>query len=413
MYKAIKIRLYPNKTQTEQFNKLLGCYRFVYNKCLEKKINSYKKDNFSETLTSLGRYFHHELINQEKHSWLKEENTKVLKQSIIDMLSAYKHFFKEHKGFPKFKSKHDIKLSCRFINEAISKKNDYSTHKLSLANIKNIPFRCSVKYVQYLITYKNSIRSATLSKSCSGNFFLSILIDMDTDLRLPLLKNSIGLDLGIKNFVITSKGSFFNNFNFKKSKLDKLKKLQKKLSKKKKGSCNRTKVRIKLAKLNEYITNSKHNYLHNISAQLINENQVICIEDLNVKGMMKNHRLAEAIQELNFGEFRKILEYKCKWYGRELVIIDRFFPSSKKCNHCGHINKQLKLNDREWECPQCGEIISRDYNAALNILEEGIRIIGSRTTEFKPLENPTMDDKEFTPLKSSDFMKKEIKTIEK
>lgn len=170
MYKAIKIRLYPNKTQTEQFNKLLGCYRFVYNKCLDKKISSYKESKTSETLTSLGHYFHQELLKAEEYSWLKEQNTKVLKQSIIDMLDAYKRFFNEHKGFPKFKSKHDGKASCRFTNEAISKRNDYSSRKLSLANIKNISFRCSSKYVKQLVRHKSGIKSATLSKTCSGNF---------------------------------------------------------------------------------------------------------------------------------------------------------------------------------------------------------------------------------------------------
>lgn len=411
MYKAIKIRLYTNKTQTEQFNKLLGCYRFVYNKCLDKKINAYKQDKTSETLASLGHYFHQELLKTKEYSWLKEQNTKVLKQSIIDMLDAYKRFFKEHKGFPKFKSKHNRKLSCRFTNETISKRNDYSTRKLSLANIKNISFRCSDKHIKQLIEYKNSIKSATLSKTCSGNFFLSFLIDFgDIDLRLPINQNSIGIDLGVKDFIITSEGEVFNNLHFKKSKSKRLKRLQKQISKKQKGSNNRNKIRVKLAKLNEYITNCKSNYLHNISTRLVNENQVICIEDLNVKGMLQNHKLAESIQEMGFGEFRRLLEYKCQWYGRELVIVNRFFPSSKKCNHCGYINKELKLSNRKWKCPQCGGDISRDYNAALNILDEGRKmLIGVRNTEFKPLENPTMDDKEFVPLKSSDSVKKEVK----
>ena len=394
MYKAIKIRLYPNKTQTEQFNKLLGCYRFVYNKCLDKKISSYKESKTSETLTSLGHYFHQELLKAEEYSWLKEQNTKVLKQSIIDMLDAYKRFFNEHKGFPKFKSKHDGKASCRFTNEAISKRNDYSSRKLSLANIKNISFRCSSKYVKQLVRHKSGIKSATLSKTCSGNFFPSILMDLgNIDLRLPSNKHSVGIDLGVKDFAITSNGEVFSNLHFKKSKARRLKKLQRQLSKKQKGSNNRNKARIKLVKLNEHIINCKSNYLHNISTQLVNENQVICIEDLNVRGMLKNHKLAEAIQEMNFGEFRRMLEYKCKWYGRELVVVDRFFPSSKRCNHCGYINKGLKLSDREWVCPQCGNIISRDYNAALNILDEGIRIlIGGRTTELTLVDYPPMDD---------------------
>lgn len=179
MLKALKIRLYPNAAQATQFNKLLGCYRFVYNKCLEKKINSHKKDKTTESLTTLGHYFHGELTKCEEYSWLNEQNTKVLKQSIRDMLDAYSHFFKEKKGFPKFKSKHNNKLSCRFPLEAISKRNDYSTYRLSLANIHNIRFKCSDKYVNYLVKYKDGIRSATLSKTCTDEYYLSILVNGD------------------------------------------------------------------------------------------------------------------------------------------------------------------------------------------------------------------------------------------
>ena len=409
MLKALKIRLYPNAAQATQFNKLLGCYRFVYNKCLEKKINSYKKDKTTESLTTLGHYFHGELTKCEEYSWLNEQNTKVLKQSIRDMLDAYQHFFKEHKGFPKYKSKHDNKLSCRFPSEAISKRNDYSTHKLSLANIHDIHFRCSDEYVQYLIKNKEGIRSATLSKTCTGDFYLSILVDGDFRKKLNYTEECVGIDLGIKDFIVTSNGEYFENLHFKKSESDKLKRLQRKISKKQKGSINRNKARIKLAKLNEKIRNRKLNYLHEITNQLLDENQVIAMEDLNVKGMVKNHKLAEAISEMNFGEFRRVLEYKCLWYGRDLVFVDRFYPSSKTCNHCGYVNKNLKLSDRQWICPDCGNLIERDYNAALNILEEGMRIIGSRTPEFTLVDCPTMDDKLGNKiLKSSDSMKQEV-----
>ena len=408
MLKALKIRLYPNATQATQFNKLLGCYRFVYNKCLEKKINSYKKDKTSESLTTLGYYFHGELTKCDEYSWLNEQNTKVLKQSIRDMLDAYRHFFKEHNGFPKYKSKHDNKLSCRFPLEAISKKNDYSTHKLSLANIHDIHFRCSDEYVHYLIKNKEGIRSATLSKTCTGDFYLSILVDGDFRKKLKYTEDAVGIDLGIKDFIVTSNGECFENLHFKKSESDKLKRLQRAISKKQKGSSNRNKARIKLAKLNEKIGNRKLNYLHEITNQLLDENQVIAMEDLNVKGMVKNHKLAEAISEMNFGEFRRMLEYKCLWYGRDLVFVDRFYPSSKTCNYCGYVNKNLKLSDRQWVCPVCGNLIERDYNAALNILEEGMRIIGSRTPEFTLVDCPTMDDKVVTLLKSSDRMKQEV-----
>lgn len=378
MLKAVKIRLYPNKTQTEQFNKLLGCYRFVYNQCLARKINSYKENKISENLSTLGHFIHHELLKDNNFIWLREQNTKVLKQAVNDMLSAYKNFFTQHKGFPKFKSKRDNKQSCRFELGAISRRNDYTTYKLSLANIKNVKFRCNKKYAEYLQKYKSNIKQATLSKLHCGEYYLSILVDGDlTHKGLRDTDNAVGIDLGIKDFVITSEGEVFDNLHFKKSQSNKIKRLQRQLSKKQKGSNNRNKARIRLAKAYKKINDKKQYYLHQISNTLINENQVICVEDLNVKGMLKNHKLAESIQEMNFGEFRRILEYKANWYNRKIVYVDRFYPSSKTCNHCGYINKQLKLSDRQWVCPQCGEPIDRDYNAALNILDEGLKILSA------------------------------------
>ena len=181
------------------------------------------------------------------------------------------------------------------------------------------------------------------------------------------------------------------------------------MSKKQKGSNNRKKARIKLAKVYKKINDRKQYYLHAVSNSLIDENQVICMEDLNVKGMVKNHNLAESIQEMNFGEFRRILEYKTNWYNRKIVFVDRFYPSSKTCHNCGYINKKLILKDRQWICPQCGEVIERDYNAALNILDEGLRVIGSSTTEFTLVDYPTMDDRlSNEALKSSGRLKQEV-----
>ena len=378
MLRAVKIRLYPNKTQTEQFNKLLGCYRVVYNQCLARKINSYKENKVSENLSTLGHFVHHELLKDDNFIWLREQNTKVLKQAVNDMLSSYKNFFTQHTGYPKFKSKKDNKQSCRFEIGAISKRNDYTTYKLSLANIKNVKFKCNKKYAEYLQKYKSNIRQATLSKLPCGEFYLSILVDGDlTHKGLRDTNNVVGIDLGVKDFVITFEGEVFDNLHFKKSQSNKIKSLQRHLSRKQKGSNNRNKARIKLAKLYKKINDKKQYYLHQVSNTLINENQVICMEDLNVKGMLRNHKLAESIQEMNFGEFRRMLEYKANWYNRKIVYVDRFYPSSKTCNHCGYINKQLKLSDRQWVCPQCGEVIERDYNASLNILDEGLRILSA------------------------------------
>ena len=378
MLRAVKIRLYPNKTQTEQFNKLLGCYRFVYNQCLALKIKSYEETKTSENLSTLGKFVHHKLLKDDNFIWLREQNTKVLKQAVNDMLSAYKNFFERHTGYPKFKSKHDNKQSCRFEIGAISKRNDYTTYHLSLANIRNVKFRCNKKTAEYLQKYKQNIKQATLSKLPCGEYYLSILVDGSlTHKGLRDTDKTVGIDLGIKDFVITSDGEVFENLHFKKSENNKIKILQRQLSRKEKGSNNRNKARIKLAKEYKKINDRKLYYLHQVTNTLINENQVICMEDLNVKGMLRNHKLAESIQEMNFGEFRRMLEYKAKWYGRTVVYVDKFYPSSKTCNHCGYIKKDLKLSDRQWVCPVCGETIERDYNAALNILDEGLRILSS------------------------------------
>jgi len=409
MLRAVKVRLYPIAYQTTQINKLFGSCRVVYNHALDRKINQYKEYKISENRTTLSYWFHHELLNNPDFKYLKEHNTKVLKQSIMDMLTAYKNFYNHHKGYPKVKSKHNNKQSCRFPIDAISKMNDYTSYKLSLANIKNIKFRCSKKYAEYLQKHKANIRQATLTKLPCGEFYLSILVDGDlTHKGVQDTDNGVGIDLGIKNFVITSEGEVFDNLHFKKNETNKLKRLQKQLSRKQKGSKNRNKARIKLAKTYKKINDKKQYYLHQVSNSLINENQVICMEDLNVKGMLKNHKLAESISEMNFGEFKRILEYKARWYNRKIVFVDRYYPSSKTCSCCGFKYKDLTLNEREWTCPQCNTQHDRDINAAVNILNEGLRKIGSSTTEFKLVDYPTMDDHSEMSLKSSDRVKQEV-----
>lgn len=375
MLRAVKIRLYPNSTQATQINKLLGCYRVVYNQCLNRKIKSYEENKVSENRTTLGHFIHHELLKDDNFSWLREQNTKVLKQAVIDMLNAYKNFFEQHTGYPKFKSKKDNKQSCRFELGAISRRNVYTDYKLSLANIKNVKFRCNKKYAEYLQKNRDNIRQATLTKLPCGEYYLSILVDSDLTHNVKESHHTVGIDLGVKDFVVTSDGEVFDNLHFKKNESKKLIRLQKQLSRKQNGSNNRNKARTKLAKAYKKINDKKQYYLHQVSNYLIDENQIICMENLNVKGMVRNHKLADSIQEMNFGEFRRMLEYKAQWYGRKIVFVDRYYPSSKTCNECGYVNKTLKLSDRVWICPDCGKIIERDYNAALNIRDEGIRMI--------------------------------------
>ncbi len=396
-------------------NKLLGCCRFVYNQCLARKIKSYEETKTSENLSTLGHFIHHELLKDDNFTWLREQNTKVLKQVVKDVLSAYKNFFEQHAGYPKFKSKHDNKQSCRFELGAISKRNDYTTYHLSLANIRNIKFRCNEKYAQYLQKHHDNIRQATLTRLPCGEYYLSILVDGDLTHKVKETNAAVGIDLGVKDFVITSDGEVFGNLHFKKTESKKIKRLQRQLSKKEKGSNNRNKARIKLAKLYKKINDRKQYYLHAVSNSLIDENQVICMEDLNVKGMVKNHNLAENICEMNWGEFRRMLEYKAQWYNRKIVFVDRFYPSSKTCHNCGYINKSLTLKDRQWICPQCGEVVERDYNAALNILDEGLRIlettinVGCSTPELTLVDYPTMDDRlSDEVLKSSGRLKQEV-----
>lgn len=377
MLRAIKIRLYPNKQQAQAFNKLLGCYRFVYNQMLALKQKEYSENKKSLFLTDLSKYFHGTLLKDEEYGWLKEQNTKVMKQSIRQMLTAYDRFFKQHNGFPKFKSKKD-KQSALFPIEAISKKNTFDKREITLTQtFKNIKFRCSDLYFNRLQRYKDEIRSATLSKTKSGNFFLSILIDLsETEIvKFEQTNENIGIDLGVKDFVITSDGSVYENKHFFKTQEKKIKKLQRQLSKKVKGSNNRNKTRIRLAKVFEHLTNQKEQYIHYVVNDLLQYYDIIFMEDLNASGMLKNHKLAKAIQEVGFYRFKAVLSDKAFNNGKKVILVDRFYPSSKTCHNCGYINKELKLNDREWICPQCGTQHDRDINAAINILEEGERIL--------------------------------------
>lgn len=377
MLRAIKIRLYPNNTQEQTLNKVLGCYRFVYNQMLARKQEAYTSENKSLGLNDLSKYFHGTLLKDEQYSWLKEQNTKVMKQAIRQMLSAYDKFFKQHNGFPKFKSKKN-KETALFPLEAISKRNKFNVKKITLTKpLKDIKFRCSDLYFKRLKTYKEGIRSATLSKTKSGNYFLSILVELPQEefVKFGLTNKHVGIDLGVKDFVITSDGEVFENRHFFKKQASKLVKLQKQLSKKQKDSNNRHKQRVRIAKVFEKLTSQKDAYIHSVVNELLTYYDTVFMEYLNVKGMLKNHHLAKAIQEVSFYKFKETLINKALVNNKKVVLIDRFYPSSKTCSNCGYIKRELKLNDRYWTCPECGTKHDRDINAAINILLEGQRIL--------------------------------------
>ena len=379
MLRAIKIRLYPNKTQEQTLNKVLGCYRFVYNQMLALKQETYNRNKSSLGLCELSKYFHGTLLKDEQYAWLKEQNTKVMKQAIRQMLSAYDRFFKQHNGFPKFKTKKD-KQSALFPKDAISKQNTFETRHISLTTpLKNIKFRCSDLYFSRLQKYNKYIRSATLSKTKSGNFFLSILVEMaDTELKkFKQTNKQVGIDLGVKDFVITSDGEVFENKHLFKKEEKQIKKLQRQLSKKVKGSNNRKKAQIRIAKLFERITNKKDAYIHYVANELLSYFDTIFMEDLNVQGMLRNHHLAKAIQEIGFYKFKETLVNKALVNDKQVVFIDRFYPSSKTCSVCGYKKRDLRLIDREWVCPKCGTKHDRDINAAMNILLEGQRMLAA------------------------------------
>lgn len=377
MLRAIKIRLYPNKEQEQKINKTLGCYRFVYNHMLVLKQEAYNKDKTNLGLCELSKYFHGTLLKDDQYDWLKEENTKVMKQAIRQMLCAYNNFFKQHKGFPKFKSKKD-RQSAFFTSQAISRCNTFETRHISLTKpLKNIKFRCSDLYLRRLQKYSKNIRNATLSKTKSGKYFLSILVEMEDDelKKFEHTDKQVWIDLGVNNFVITSDGDVFENKHFLKKEEKKMKRLQRQLSRKVKGSNNREKQRVRIAKLFERMTNKKVAYIHYVVNELLKSYDTIFMEDLNTQGLLRNHHLAKAISEVGFYKFKETLTTKALVNDKQVISIDRFYPSSKTCSVCGCKKEDLTLKDREWTCPNCGTKHDRDINAAVNILLEGKRIL--------------------------------------
>ena len=281
MLKAIKIRIYPSDEQKQFINRQLGCCRMVYNSCLAYRRDKYEKEGISITSSQSINYI---VELKKEREWLKEVHSKVLQQSVMDMNSAYKNFFERRSGFPKFKSKKDYEQKCRFPKDAFI---GIRGNRIDLIkSLKDIHFKCSVRDERYLNKNQDKVHSLTLTRNKIGQYYLSVLVDKQLEPK-PQTTSVIGIDLGIKDFVITSEGQVFENLNFKKSETNKLKRRQRQLSRKQPNSKNREKARIKIAKLNQKIRNKKLHYIHQVSNQLVSENQIICMEDLNVKGMMK------------------------------------------------------------------------------------------------------------------------------
>lgn len=368
MKKAHKIRIYPNEKQQIQFQKTFGCVRFYWNFLLNQRITNYeeKKKNadYQEDKTTYAA-----LKKQEEYAWLKEVEAQPLCQAARDLNRAYKNTFNSGFGFPKFKSKKKTKKSYR---TAAGMKVDNKYCYISKVGW--------IKMAEYL-RFSGKIMNVTVSQTNSGKYYATFLVDTENTIKEPD-DGTIGLDLGLTHFCITSAGEKIDNPKYYHSLGKRLITEQRRLSRRlqeakkhnrKLSECrNYQKQKVKVARIHEKIFNQRNDFLHKLSSRLINENQVICIEDLNVKGMVKNHKLAKSIADVSWGEFVRQLEYKSNWYGRTLVKVDRYYPSSQVCSICGHNDGKKELSVREWTCSNCGAIHDRDINASINIRTEGL-----------------------------------------
>ena len=357
--KTYKFRIYPNTEQEQNLTKHFGHSRFVYNYFLNQRKEQYledkKSDNYYAQAASLTQ-----LKKQKGTEWLKEVNSQTLQFALKSLDSAYTNFFRGNAKFPRFKSRRNknsftVPQSGKIIDG-----------KLSIPKFKD---GIKIKLHREVL---GTIGKMSITRTPSGKYFVSIFTEQEVE-QLPTNEKSIGCDLGIKDFVITSDNKKFKNNRYTKKYARKLKEAQQHLSRKQKGSNGFEKQKIKVAKIHEKIANSRLDTLHKVSYDLVRDNGLIVIEDLNVKGMIKNRKLSKHIADASWGNFVNLLQYKCDWYGRELVKVNRFFPSSKTCNECGWINQDLNLSIREWTCKN-GHKLDRDLNASQNILKEGLKI---------------------------------------
>lgn len=360
--KVYKFRIYPNKEQEILLSKHFGCSRFVFNYFLNERKEQYQKDNKSDNYYKQSKTLT-KLKKNEEYNWLKEVNSQTIQFALRNLDTAYVNFFRGNAQFPKFKSR--------------KHKNSFTIPQFGRLENNNIiipKFKDGIKVKLDKREIKGNIGKMNITKTPTGKYYVSIFTEQTIE-QLPKTNKQVGIDLGLKDFVITSDGIKFKNNRYTKKYARELKKAQQHLSRKKKGSNEFEKQKLKVAKIHEKITSCRLDTLHKVSYQLVKENDLIVVEDLNVKGLIKNHKLSKHIADASWGNFVNLLKYKCDWYGKELVKINRFCPSSKTCNSCGWINQNLKLSDRKWTC-KCGKTHDRDINASLNILKEGLKIYG-------------------------------------
>jgi putative transposase len=361
IHKSYKFRIEPTSEQIVLLSKHFGACRFVFNKFLherkEKYLNEKSSLNYYDNARTLT-----DLKKEEDFDWLKEINSQSLQSAIRNLDSAYKNFFNKKNKFPRFKSKYD-KQSFKIPQNVL-----INEGKLVIPKFKE-----GVK-INLHRKIEGEILFATITKSTTGKYYVSITCEVN---HKPFDKtgSKVGIDTGIKDLAILSDGKTYENIKVLKSKLKKLKYQQRQLSKKQKGSNSRQKQKIKLSLTHEKITNIRKDYLHKISTEIVKNHDIISVEDLSVKNMMKNHKLSQSLSDVSLGMFYKMLEYKSKWNDKSFVKIDRFFPSSKTCSNCGWIYQDLNLSIREWTCNSCNEHHDRDLNAAKNILKQGINIL--------------------------------------
>ena len=374
--KSFKYRIYPTDEQITLLSKTFGCTRYVYNHFLE-----FKKTEYEDSKKDYGAYDLIKLIVplKEELDWLKEPDSCALQNSIKDLDRAFKNFFKGA-GYPKFKSKHKSKASYRtsFSNNNIELlDSSIKLPKLGKVKIKDRTYRPKT----------GRILNATVFKTKTGKYFVSIcFIDVEVN-SLPKTGENVGLDLGISKFITTSDMYEVLNPKYLETEMAKLKKLHKSLSRKSNGNKNKEKARLKLAKCYEKVTNQRKDFLHKLSRMLVEEYDLIVIEDLKVSNMIKNHSLAQSISSASWSSFVTMLQYKAEWYGKRVIKVDTFFPSSQLCNSCGCKNKDVKnLNIREWECPVCGSHNHRDLNAAKNILNKGLEVLEQEELVLRLIE---------------------------